>query len=69
MRKMNKRNTQRPPLKGGNVLVIVDSADATQDYYLPADRAERLMDMGKLCMVKVYGDKWDYATTDGHKVY
>lgn len=66
---MGKRKTPRPPLKGRDVLVIVDSADASRDYYLPAERAARLMSMGKLCMLQVYGDKWDYATTGPDRVY
>jgi hypothetical protein len=66
---MPKRATKRELPTDGTVLVINDSRDATQDYYLPAERAERLFDMGKLCMVMVYSGKWDYATADGHKVY
>ena len=66
---MSKRTTPRRGFTSdGKVLIIVDSADASRDYYLPAERAERLFDVGRLCMVQVYGGRWDLATADGHIV-
>lgn len=42
------------------VRIIRDVRDASLDYYIDSSAATRLYNAGKLFLVQVHGDRWDY---------
>ena len=60
---------RKQPPRDDMVRVIVSSADANQDYYLPRARAVDLYNARKLCQVQVEGHSWSFATKNKHRVF
>jgi hypothetical protein len=48
----------RPPASALRTLVVVNPADARQDYYLPHDTADELVRTTRLGKVHVYSNEW-----------